>query len=137
MRTETAIRLIQTIVYKPDWHFECEILEKRFEGGIRLTIHYPAINTDRENAELGYPELVFGRTGEPGTAASFLIMVANCKGETELFRKIVECVLKIEEHECREAFRLVPTYWAPFHPHHEDGMALWGNPDADIHFGLA
>lgn len=137
MRVATAIQLIQTIVYKPDWHFETEVLEKRFEGGVRLTIHYPAINTDRENAEQGYPQLVYSRTGEPGTAAAFILLVANCKDERELFRKIVGFILEIEQHEAREAFRTAPTYWAPFHPHHEDGMALWGTPEADLRFGLA
>jgi hypothetical protein len=80
---------------------------------------------------------VHDREGNPGTVASFLLLCANCPDETELFRAIVKNIICIETHEAREAFRVVPTYWAPFHPHNEDGMFRWGDVQGDMFFGLA
>lgn len=56
-------------------------------------------------------------------------------------------LMVIEEHEMREFLRIAPTYWAPFHPHHTDGIRRWiGSANVasewqmvipDMHFGIA
>lgn len=129
MLVESAIELIQCLVYKVDWKFEVEDATKRYENAVKLTIHYPAQETDREDAKNGY-----GRDNYP--YASFILMVGNVD-QIELYRKVANCILEIESHEMREFLRVKPTYWAPFHPHNEDGMKRWGTFHDDLKFGLA
>jgi hypothetical protein len=64
-------------------------------------------------------------------------MLADCREDTDLYRKLAYAILEIEEHEMREYFRISPTFWAPFHPHQYDGMKRWGKYHEDLKFGLA
>lgn len=129
MLVESAIDLIRNVVYKQDWKFEVEDSIKRYENSVKLTIHYPAQETNREDAKNGY-----GRVNYPH--ASFILMVGQIDN-IDLYRKVAECILEIEQHEMREFLRVKPTYWAPFHPHNEDGMRRWGTYHDDLKFGLA
>ncbi len=129
MMIQSAIDLINNIVYKPGWKFSVEDHTNRFEGAIKLRIDYPACNTDRDCAREGYQEQI-------ETYAHFPVIVADCDDE-ELWRRVLGCIAEIDEHERREAFRIKPTFWAPFHPHQIDGMARWGDPAGDLKFGIA
>lgn len=129
MLVKSAIKLITQLVYKPEWEFQVEDSTKRYENSVMLTIHYPARETDREDAESGY-----SRVNKPH--ASFILMVGNVDA-VELYRKVANAILEIEQHEMREFLRVEPTYWAPFHPHQEDGMKRWGTFHDDLKFGLA
>jgi hypothetical protein len=93
-----------------------------------VKVTYPAPETGRDNWRNGYAEQIMAR-------ASFPIQIHDCDAEA-LFRKVLEALLVIEVHEAREIFRVQPTGWAPFHPHQVDGMRRWGNPHADLSFGL-
>lgn len=128
METESACRLInQALTYKPKWKFEAESNEKRFEGTITVCIHYPAFASEREY-EGEY-------TDEIMTYAKFRIVVSDCDDMT-LYRRLLEKLLKIEEHEAREFFRVQPTNWAPYHPHRVDGIRNWGAEHEDLMFGV-
>lgn len=131
MQTQTAIRLIDEMVYKPGWRFECTEGTDRFEGAVRMAVHYPALELGRSEAEHGYG------LERADTIANFMLMVAACDNEVALYRIVAEKIMLIEEHEMREALRVRPTFWAPFHPHRQDGMERWGNPMGDLFFGMA
>ncbi len=136
MRINTAIELIENLVYFPGWEFEAEDHTKRFEGTVLLTVHYTAQETGRPNAAKGYPETI-------KTYAKFPLMVGDINSDLELYRRITQCLMRIYEHEMREALRVKGTLWAPFHPHALDGMKSWhitnGQPDyfySDLQFGI-
>jgi hypothetical protein len=129
MLVESAVNLIGTIVYWPGWVFTAVDHTNRFEGSIKLRIDYPARETGRENARHGYPETIT-------TYATFPIVVDKLD-DVGLWREVMRCICQIDQHEAREAFRIGPTLWAPFHPHAVDGMERWGDPRGDLLFGIA
>lgn len=134
MEIQSAIALVESLEYKPEWTFTAEDHSARFEGTIKVRIEYPARNSNRDQAEAGYPE-------EIQTYASFPLVIADCDDES-LYYKMMEAIVKIEEHEAREFLRIKPTHWAPFHPHRVDGMKRWqritGQPMvSDLQFGIA
>lgn len=128
MLVQTAIQLVNEIQYFPGWTFTATDHSRRFEGAILVRIDYTAQETGRENAERGYPETI-------QTYATFPVVVVDCDN-LALFRKVANAIMRIQEHEMREALRIRPSYWAPFHPHNMDGMRRWnatsGCTDADI-----
>lgn len=136
MRIETAIELIGQLTYKPGWEFSATDHTKRFESTILLRVDYVAQESGRPNAEKGYPETI-------NTYAVFPIVVGDIQHADQLYRRIADCLMKIEEHEMREFLRVSPTYWAPFHPHTIDGMRVWTHTDSqptyrmpDLQFGI-
>lgn len=137
MNVDSAILLVANLVYKPDWLFEATDHTNRFEGSIKVKITYPALNSNRDQASVCYPEQIT-------TYAEFPMVVANCD-DSSLYRQIANAIVKIEEHEMREFLRVQPTYWAPFHPHRIDGMKRWNTTDhiaadqvtPDLQFGVA
>lgn len=137
MNIKSAIALVNQLVYKPEWAFEAVDHSNRFEGSIKVKITYPALNSNRDQACDGYPQMIT-------TYAEFPMVVANCD-DSSLYRQIANAIVKIEEHEMREFLRVLPTYWAPFHPHRIDGMKRWNTTDhvaadqvtPDLQFGIA
>lgn len=135
MLIPTALKLIQSIVYKPCWRFEVEDHSRRFEDTILVTIYYPARNSDRDQAPQ-YSRPIEAR-------ASFPIIVGDVRSSIELDYRILQCIVAIETHEAREFYRRGLTMWAPFHPHRIDGMERWQRqtpydpPTADLMFGIA
>lgn len=129
MRVDSAIHLIESVMYKPGWQFSAEDHTNRYEGAIKLRVDYEAQNSDRPDAFDGYPTHI-------QTYASFPIIVGDCD-DTTLWRRMLTAVAAIDSHEAREFFRVRPTGWAPFHPHNIDGMKRWGDMANDIQFGLA
>lgn len=130
MFVQTAIDLIDQTVYKPGWTFEATDHTKRYEGTVCVKVTYPAQMSEREEAPAGYPTPIT-------PYAEFPIVVADVDEPTDLYRRLLDVILAIEEHEAREFLRIRPTFWAPFHPHTVDGMRRWGYPGQDLHFGLA
>lgn len=128
MKPETAIDLVAQLVYLPGWRLEATDHTNRFEDSIVLHVYYPAVNTNREHAP-DYTETI-------ETYASFPLVIADVD-EVGLMRLVIDSLLKVWEHETREALRVAPTMWAPFHPHKVDGMGRWGDTSADLMFGVA
>lgn len=135
MDIQSALKLVnESLVYKPEWKFTAEDHSNRFEGTITVRVDYPARNSNRDQAENGYPEEIM-------TYAVFPLVVVDCDVES-LTYKILESIIKIEAHEAREFLRVEPTMWAPYHPHRVDGMKRWsartGEPlVSDLQFGIA
>lgn len=135
MEIRSALDLINSLAYKPGWLFAAEDHSNRFEGTVKVTIHYPAQNSNRDKAEEGYPESIM-------TYACFPLVVAECAAVEDLVFQILTAIGRIEMHEAREFLRVEPTLWAPFHPHRVDGMKRWaartGEPlVSDLQFGVA
>ena len=139
MRIDSAIALIDQVVYKPGYSFTATDHSKRFEGTIKVHVAYSAVETGRANAADGYQEVIT-------TYAEFPIMVGDVQDAICLYRRLIEAILLVEAHEAREALRVNPTLWAPFHPHAIDGMKAWRRTadDAtpaelmsDFQFGIA
>lgn len=128
MQVETATSLISQLVLKPGWEVEAW-QSFRFEGTVTLRFTYPTNNFNREEA----PDYDFPIR----PTADFNISVTDIDDPTDLYLLVLDKILEVEKHEWREAFRVAPTYWAPFHPHRLDGMKRWGEKDRDYAFGLA
>ena len=74
-------------------------------------------------------------------------MVHEMHDAMDLYYGISQVIQKINDHEMREALRIKPTYWAPFHPHQIDGIRRWRKARkhakrwemqlSDLQFGLA
>src|SRR5215469_1552333 len=137
MNTDTAIALIEQLVYKPGWVFTAADNTRRFEGSIKLAIDYPAVDSNRDRAPLGYPATepasrFIETTGEEVAAgtptirpdgkarASFTLLACDFRDDVALWHAITEKIMLVEEHEMREFLRVCPTYHAPFHPHRAD-----------------
>jgi hypothetical protein len=136
MHVDSAIALINTLIYKPGWTFEAEDHTNRFEGSIKVKITYPAKDSVIANA----PDYTKDIPG--GARAAFPLVVRDCD-DVDLYYQIAKVIMEIEAHEMREFLRVNPTKWAPFHPHQIDGMKRWANITedaasfkADLDFGI-
>ena len=139
METQSAITLVGQLIYKPGWKFTATDHTNRFEGTIKVRVDYPARNSNRDQAEEGYPEEIM-------TYAEFPVLVGDCSSVLTLYRRVIDALVRIEEHETREFLRVPGTNWAPFHPHRLDGMKNWHKTQgtdvlpelsADLQFGIA
>jgi hypothetical protein len=130
MEVSSAVDLVNALIFKPEWKIHAEDHTHRFEGTVVVHIEYPAHQYNRADAPAGYPTALMA-------TASFRVMVSDCMDDTGLYRRILEQIAKIDQHEAREALRVLPTYWSPFHPHKTDGMKRWGDMEGDLAFGSA
>lgn len=133
METASAIELVDGVIYKPGWTFTARDHTKRFESTVVVRVDYPARNSNRDQVDAGYPQ-------EIATYAEFPLVVEDCTDE-DLYAKLLEAIMSIEEHEAREFLRVRPTGWAPFHPHRATGMRRWAARHgtdvlADLQFGI-
>lgn len=128
MNVDTAVKLInESLVYKPGWYIHAEDFTSRHESAVCIHISYPGRETNRDHA----PE--FAEHNVP--KATSILLVGDLSME-EFYRQLFELIMRFETHESREFFRIGPTMWAPFHPHHIDGIRRWGTPDYDLTFGF-
>lgn len=128
MEVQSAIRLINGLIYKPEWKITATDHTNRFESSVKVRIDYPAYSSDRDEAVSGYPTKIY-------TYSTFPLIVADCD-DVDLYRQIITAIVEIETHEAREFLRVRRTWWAPFHPHRIDGMKRWGNVTGDLKFGI-
>jgi hypothetical protein len=140
MDVTTAIRLVENLVFFPGWELTATDHSDRFEDTICVQVTYPSYETNRPEAERGYD--VANRP-----YARFPIVVRDLD-DVGLYRAISRILVEdIWSHEVREALRVKPTFWAPFHPHQIDGMRRWEDGSAqldasvhlrdDLQFGIA
>jgi hypothetical protein len=132
MSVDDAVRLINTVVFLPDWTFTAESYTKRFQDAVKVHVSYAARNSDRPEAP-AYQAWIPG-----GARAEFVIQVSDCSTPDDVLRKLlVEVIMPIFEHESREFLRYPDTLDAPFHPHRWDTMEAWGHTQLDLKFGVA
>ncbi|WP_282795220.1 hypothetical protein [Streptomyces sp. CC224B] len=134
METESAIKLIGEVIYKPGWELNARDHSSWCEGAIVVGVYHPIVNSNRGQADAGHPN-------EVTAYAEFPLVVADCTDE-DLYAALLRVIMQIEEHEAREFLRVRPTGWAPFHPHRVTGMRRWADRTgkgmlADLQFGVA
>lgn len=130
MLTSSAIAIINDgIIFFPGWEISAEDFTNRHEGCVCLYINVASYETNRPEAMAGFPV-------QNHAKAAVLIQVADCKDDIELHRLVLETLISVWTHEAREAYRIKPTGWSPFHPHQIDGMKRWGNPQVDLYYGF-
>lgn len=119
MQVATAVELVHQLAFFPGFEFKAHDHTSRFEGTIKVRIEYEAWNTNRETLEDGqYTEKI-------RTYAEFPLMVEDITDEAVLYRRLMVVLMRLYEHEAREALRVKGTLWAPFHPHRLGGMRRW------------
>jgi len=130
VNTDTAITLVNGLVYKPGWRMNATDNTARFEGSIVLELVEATYMSERANATQGYAERIDAR-------ASFIIQVGALTDDIELYREVLDRIVQFDVHEAREFLRVRETMWAPFHPHRVDGMHRFGRVAEDLTYGLA
>lgn len=125
MDIPSAIKAIQAIKYMPGYWFEAEDYTHRYEGAVRVTMHYTATDS---NKYPDYPDRL-------ETYVRYPLFVGDVD-HVELYRRIVKKLIEHHEHEAREFFRVGADWDAPFHPHTIAGTHLWGTPEKDLAFSL-
>lgn len=134
MHVQEAIDIVNShLVYKPGWVFVASDHTNRFQDSIVIHVTYEALNSNRDLARQGYPELVPG-----GARASFPIMVGDMDREA-FHRCLLERIVDIETHEAREFMRFRDQdFRSPFHPHRLHGIHHFGHAETeDLLFGVA
>lgn len=122
METHEAIDIINNnLAYKPGWNIEAYVpFYEPKHGNIRVLFRFPAYNSARElfihdEAEGPFENIV-----------GFPLGVSELETADDLVYKILEQIMRIENHEAREFLRLKNDseykYRAPFHPHRDRTM---------------
>lgn len=128
---DQAVTLINSLVFMPEWKFEAEPWTKRFQDAVKIHVIYAARNSNRDQAP-AYSEWIEG-----GARADFAIQVTDTFTPEDVVRKLIDqVIMPIMSHEVREFLRFPGTLVAPFHPHNHDTMDAWGEPRADLGFGV-
>lgn len=119
MNPDKAIELINNdISYKPNFRFQAA-RHTNFHDAVFLHITYAVPNSDPEYA----PEYF-----DIGDARRSFTLFVTGLDEDGLYELILQCLLQIETHECREFFGIGGNqYIKPFHPHTPDGITNWRN----------
>jgi hypothetical protein len=129
MLVSSAVAIINDgIVFFPGWQIHAEDFTSRHEGAVCLSITFPSWETKRSEAMAGFPEANMPRQ-------CFIIQVSDLD-DVELHRAVIKILVDCFTHEAREAYRIEPSGWAPFHPHKIDGMIRWGSREKDLTYGF-
>lgn len=119
MQVSTAVKLIHGLVFFPGFEFKAHDHTDRFEGTVKVRVEYDAWNTNRETlVDDHYTEQIH-------TYAEFPLMVEDLDDEVMLYRRLMVVLMRLYQHEAREALRVRGTQWSPFHPHKIGGMRRW------------
>lgn len=118
METRKAIDIINNnLAYKPDWNIEAYVPFYETSGvNIRVLFRFPSYNSNREL----FIRDMHAKDGVFENMVGFPMRVDDVETEDDLVYKILEHIMKIEQHEAREFLRLKNSeyaYRAPFHPH--------------------
>jgi hypothetical protein len=119
MQVTTAVELIHSLIFFPGFEFKAHDHTDRFEGTVKVRIEYDAWNTNRQTLDDDqYTEKI-------KTYAEFPLMVEDIQDEAVLYRRLMTVLMRLYQHEAREALRVRGTLWSPFHPHRLGGMRRW------------
>lgn len=119
MQVPDALKLIEGVSYKPGWSFSA-INYERNAGCVLLRVKYEVPNSDVRYA----PE--YAEPVAPVPSMDFILSAFDCHTDTDVYGKVIECLLQVERHEAREFFAVNGTdYDKPFHPHTPTGTTNW------------
>ena len=119
MQVHTALELINQLIFFPGFEFKAHDYTDRFEGSVKVRVEYDAWNTNRETVKDEH------YTEQIRTYAEFPLMVEDINDDAVLYRRLMGVLMRLYEHEAREALRVKGTQWSPFHPHKVGGMRRW------------
>lgn len=114
-----AAGLVNDCQFRPGWRFFSTPLNGH---ELALFVEIDTVNTDRDKAQRGYPELIT-------IAPSTLLEVGDCTTEEDVYRVLFDGLQKIDQHEAREFFRVGNNLDAPFHPHRPEGRDAWARTE--------
>lgn len=144
LTVDEVVRLINTeLIFKPGWAFEASDHTRRFQDCVKVRIHYPARNSDREEARKGYPT-------EMNTYADYPLLFGDIDASDyqharyQVMARLLGAIASINSHEDREFLRIPgDDFDAPFHPHRFGEIARWEHVTTalpglpDLQFGVA
>lgn len=116
MWTTDAVRIINTMVFRPDWKMTAKPSSR--QGYVTIDTAIETQDTRKEFAP-EYRKLFIAR-GEDE------MRVDDCETQDAIyFRILTEILPRIHMHEDREFLRNPRDMEAPFHPHKMSGMLEW------------
>lgn len=121
MDAHTASDLINSLHFMPGWEFRARTLPAMWPGEpevVRAELLIDTVNSDREDALLGYPEKIT-------VAPSMTFYPGEVKSKEELYAGLLIWARECWTHEAREFLRVGDDMQAPFHPHKETGEVAW------------
>ncbi|BCL28529.1 hypothetical protein ACFFS2_30675 [Streptomyces aurantiacus] len=117
MEAQQVVDLINQVSFRPGWEFRAHVMA---EGTPLVIVQalVETVNSDRDQALQGYPEEIL-------LAPSVIADAGDFMNPDDLYAALLQWIIELEIHECREFFRVGPDKDAPFHPHRRDGQRAW------------
>lgn len=107
----------QEVSFRPGWEFRADVMAEGVPFVIVRAL-VETVNSDRDQALRGYPEEIL-------LAPEVIINADDYMIPDDLYAVMMQWVIDLEIHECREFFRVGPDKDAPFHPHRPEGQRAW------------
>lgn len=128
MDVKEVIDLIDTLEYKPGWHFHGFITDSH-GGVVTLNIAFRAPNSDVSFSPR-YDEKV-------SVGVSYRLFVEDVPFMRDVEDMIADCILRAELHEIREfiGFRKEGGLDKPYHPHTKGGVVRWRHRSRTASYG--
>ncbi|MFC4463983.1 hypothetical protein ACFPH6_05295 [Streptomyces xiangluensis] len=117
MEAQQAADLINQISFRPGWEIRADVMVEGVPYVIVQAL-VETVNSDREQALKGYPERILLAPAAIIDADEYVIA-------DDLYAAMMQWIIDVEIHECREFFRVGPDKDAPFHPHRSEGQSAW------------
>jgi hypothetical protein len=117
MEAQRVADLINQVSFRPGWEFRADVMGEGVPYVI-VQVLIETVNSDREQALQGYPEQIL-------LVPSAIIDAGDYMIPDDLYAAMMQWIIDLEIHECREFFRVGPDKDAPYHPHRQDGQRAW------------
>ncbi|WP_328869616.1 hypothetical protein OHT76_05560 [Streptomyces sp. NBC_00287] len=117
MEAQQVADLINGISFRPGWRFQARVMVDGAPCVIAQAL-VETVNSNRDQALKGYPEEIL-------LSREVIIDADEFVTADELYAAMMQWVIHLEIHECREFFRVGPDMQAPFHPHRPEGQRAW------------
>lgn len=123
MEAQHVADLINQISFRPGWEFRAHVMVEGVPFVIVQAL-IETVNSDRDQALRGYPQKIL-------LAPTVIIDAEDFVIADDVYAAMIQWIIDLEIHECREFFRVGPDKQAPFHPHRSEGQSAWGQIAAD------
>lgn len=126
MDTQTALRVLRSTIFKPGWQIHAVDL---YAGHVYVQFLIDTVDTSKPSSDGAFRHRV--EILPPGR----VINVRNLRSVEELMFEVLKLAGMLDEHEDREFLQVRGSdgaYYAPLHPHTDQGrhdwVALGGDP---------
>ncbi|MFG1667624.1 hypothetical protein [Streptomyces sp. Y7] len=123
MEAQYVADLINQISFRPGWEFRADVMVEG-ESFVIVQALVETVNSDRDQALNGYPERIL-------LAPAVIFDADDFVTADGLYAAMIQWIIDMEIHECREFFRVGPDKQAPFHPHRPEGQSAWAEIATD------